>query len=72
MSLAGVNNATAFSTPARETQTFVRLDEDQLRLLESQLAGPIVTTATTELLAGYQLGIQTTLMKLRAGFVVGS
>lgn len=48
----------------------ITLSEEQYLALERQLAPPTVTTGTTELLAGYQLGVQEVLKKLRAGYVV--
>jgi hypothetical protein len=42
----------------------------QYEKLEKQLAPPAVTTNTTDLLAGYQLGVQDVLRKLRQGYVV--
>lgn len=49
----------------------IRLDPAQMRELEKQVPAPVVTTATTELLAGYQLGVQSVLKLLRDGYVVG-
>jgi len=49
----------------------IRLTPDQYLQLERQLVGPAVSTATTELLAGYQLGVQEVLKKLREGFTIG-
>jgi hypothetical protein len=49
----------------------VRLTQEQLAVLERKLAPPVVTTTTTELQAGYQLGIQTVLKELRDGFTIG-
>lgn len=49
----------------------MRLETSQYEALEKTLTGPTVTTATTELQAGYQLGVQDVLRKLRAGYVVG-
>ncbi|WP_429498852.1 hypothetical protein ACQUFY_05955 [Robbsia andropogonis] len=54
-----------------ETIEVVRLSADQYRELERKLTPPVVTTATTELLAGYQLGVQDVLKHLRDGFVTG-
>jgi len=52
-------------------QTFIRLDPTQYRELERRLPPPAVTNATTELMAGYQLGVQTVLKTLREGFTIG-
>lgn len=49
----------------------IRLSPDQYAQLEKAAVSPVVTTATTELLAGYQLGVQAILKMLRDGYVVG-
>ncbi|KAF1043435.1 MAG: hypothetical protein GAK35_02219 [Herbaspirillum frisingense] len=49
-------------------QVVVRLDEDVYRQLERTLVPPVVTNDTTGILAGYQLGVQDVLRKLRDGF----
>lgn len=55
-------------TPARE---LIRLDADMYAQLCRDLqAIPYVNHQTTELQAGYQLGIQAVLIRLREGFVV--
>jgi hypothetical protein len=46
----------------------VKLDADQLRALESQLSNPMVSSQTSDLEAGFKLGIQHTLKVLRDGF----
>jgi hypothetical protein len=46
------------------------LSAEQYAKLEKSLTPPTVTTQTTDLLAGYQLGVQEVLKKLRAGYVV--
>lgn len=51
-------------------ETVVRLAPDVYRALEKQLSPPIVTSQTTELLAGYQLGVQQVLKLLREGYAV--
>jgi len=51
--------------------TFVRLDADQYRQLERQLPPPSVTNSTSDLMAGYQLGVQAVLKALREGYTVG-
>jgi hypothetical protein len=48
----------------------VRLDIDTLAALEKELPPPVVTNATSELMAGYQLGVQAVLQKLRAGYAI--
>lgn len=52
-------------------QAIVRLDPLQYQALERQVPAPVVTTQTTELLAGYQLGVQTVLKLLREGYTFG-
>lgn len=49
------------------------LSFEQYAALEKQIPGATttVTSATTELQAGYQLGVQAVLATLRNGFVVG-
>lgn len=49
----------------------VRLDPGLYRALEKQLTSPVVTHQTTELQAGYQLGVQSVLKCLREGYVAG-
>lgn len=46
-----------------------RLTPEVYRELEKKLSTPLVTVQTTELLAGYLLGIQTVLKELRNGYV---
>lgn len=46
-----------------------RLTPEVYRELEKKLSTPLVTIQTTELLAGYLLGIQTVLKELRNGYV---
>jgi len=48
----------------------VRLSADQLAALEKQLVPPAVTNQSTPLMAGYQLGIQEVLKRLRSGFAI--
>jgi len=52
-------------------QDFIRLAPDQYRALERQLPPPSVTNATSDLMAGYQLGVQAVLKALREGDTVG-
>lgn len=53
-------------------QAVVRLSEDQLAALERKITPPLVTTATTELLAGFTLGQQSVIKMLRDGFTIGT
>ncbi len=46
------------------------LTQEQLGQLASQLPAPIVTAQTTELQAGFQLGVQHVLSILRKGFTI--
>jgi len=52
-------------------QLVVRLTPDQYRVLERSLPPPAVTNNTTDLMAGYQLGVQAVLKSLREGFTIG-
>lgn len=54
--------------PPQTITQVVRLEPSQLQQLERQLATPVVSDKTTELEAGYKLGIQQVLSKLRDGF----
>lgn len=54
---------------AHETQVITRLHQDVYKSLEKQL--PKISAPATELEAGYLLGIQLVLGKLREGFVIG-
>lgn len=49
----------------------LRLTQDQLAVLERKLVPPTVTNSTTELMAGFQLGVQAALKELRDGFTIG-
>jgi len=49
----------------------VRLTPEQYRQLEGQLVPPAVTNSTSDLMAGYQLGIQAVLKLLREGYTFG-
>lgn len=51
-------------------QVLVRLDPDAYTRLERELTPPVVTNQTTDLMAGYQLGVQEVLKKLRTGYVI--
>ncbi len=60
-----------FSSPDADTRTEIALlTAKQYEALEKQLTPPVVTNNTTDLLAGYQLGVQDVLKKLRSGFVI--
>jgi hypothetical protein len=50
----------------------VRLTPEMLAALEKELPPPVVTNSTSELMAGYQLGVQTVLQRLRNGYVIGT
>ncbi len=51
-------------------QVVTRLEPNVYAALEAKVPPPNVTTTTTELMAGYQLGVQTVLKLLRDGYVV--
>ncbi|MDO3559438.1 hypothetical protein ACPPTR_08885 [Ralstonia pseudosolanacearum] len=51
-------------------QVVTRLTPEVYAALEEKVPPPNVTTTTTELLAGYQLGVQVVLKLLREGYVV--
>lgn len=53
-----------------ETKTIVRLEQEVYAQLEAKLSRLIVTSTTTPLEAGFQLGIQAVLKELRSGYVV--
>jgi hypothetical protein len=55
--------------PLKE-QILIRLDPDAYARLERELTPPVVTNQTTDLMAGYQLGVQEVLKKLRSGYVI--
>lgn len=55
--------------PMKE-QVVTRLEPEVYAALEGKVPPPNVTTTTTELMAGYQLGVQTVLKLLRDGYVV--
>lgn len=52
------------------TVEVVRLQHDIYLKLEQELSKTFVTDATTPLWAGYALGVEAVLKKLRNGFVV--
>lgn len=49
---------------------YARLRMDLVDRLEAELGAAYVSPTTTELQAGYQLGIQAALKKLRSGYAV--
>jgi hypothetical protein len=51
-------------------QDVVRLTPEVYAKLEKQCINPVVTTQTTDLLAGFQLGVQHVLRLLREGYVI--
>lgn len=58
-------------TQPQSTKEVLRLDRDTYAALAAQFGAPIVTDKTTEIQAGYQLGVQAVLTALRQGFVIG-
>lgn len=58
-------------TKPNEVKTVARLDAEAYQALVKNFPPPTVTTATTDLQAGFQLGVQAVLEKLRHGFVIG-
>lgn len=59
------------ANPHVETQTITRLSADVYDQLERKHGGFRPTSTSTELEAGYALGVQAVLKDLRAGFVIG-
>lgn len=47
-----------------------RMRPDVLERLERECAPPYVSPATTDIMAGYMLGVQAVLQKLRNGYAV--
>lgn len=56
------------TTPTRE---ILRLDGDSYAALAAKFGPPLVTDKTSDLQAGFQLGVQAVLEALRQGFVIG-
>lgn len=52
------------------TIEYARLPQHVYESLEAKMAGPVVNQVTTDLQAGYMLGVQAVLKELRNGFVV--
>lgn len=55
--------------PTQAVVERTRLREDQYQSLEKRMVPPMVSTTTTDLQAGYALGVQAVLKELRDGFV---
>jgi predicted GNAT family N-acyltransferase len=58
------------SVPAPKIQSYARLNKEVYDHLERQVGKVIVNRETTELQAGYQLGVQVVLQLLRDGYVI--
>lgn len=54
-----------------DTTKRVRLAPDEYRQLARKFPDPVVTENTTAHQAGYLLGVQAVLQKLREGYVIG-
>jgi len=54
----------------KSEQTIVRLEPTVYKTLEAKMSKLIVTSATTPIEVGFQLGVQAVLKELRAGYVV--
>lgn len=54
--------------PPRPTREVVRLTPGMFRAFRDKLPKPFVTDNTTDLQAGFQLGIQFALQRLQEGF----
>lgn len=52
-----------------DTQEVIVLNAAQYKALEDKLVGPCVNNNTTDLQAGYMLGVQAVLKLLREGYV---
>lgn len=57
-------------TPTPNIEEVVVLTRAQYEKLENQLPAPVPSSNTTDIQAGYQLGIQHVLKLLRQGFVM--
>ena len=57
--------------PPPKVQTYARLTREVYEDLERKVGRVLVTRETTELQAGYQLGVQAVMQMLREGYVVG-
>lgn len=54
----------------KTTQSYARLNQEVYEALERQVGRVLVTRETTDLQAGYQLGVQAVLQLLRDGYVI--
>ena len=54
-----------------EERVIVRLDASVYEKLDRKMSQLVVNQTTTELQAGYQLGVQAVLRELRIGYVIG-
>lgn len=61
--------AKVVGAPATEAIIVAHLSPEQLKRLAASLPNPIVGANTSELEAGYKLGVQATLAKISEGFV---
>lgn len=59
------------TTPTLPTREVMRLDSTTYAALAAKFGEPIVTDKTSEIQAGFQLGVQAVLSALRQGFVIG-
>lgn len=57
--------------PKPQIQTYTRLTREVYEDLEKKVGRVMVNRETTDLQAGYQLGVQAVLQMLREGYVVG-
>lgn len=55
-------------TPEAQVITYARLRPDLIQQLERSFGEPYVSPSTTDLMAGYALGTQAVLKKLRDGY----
>ena len=62
--------ALALNQPNAETGMVYRFNADSLVALEKQFPGALVNAQTTDIQAGYLLGVQAVLSALRNGFTV--
>lgn len=56
--------------PKPKEQFFVRMAPHIYNQLERKLPAPVVSQQTTDLQAGFQLGVQYVLKQLRDGYVI--
>ena len=55
----------------QQPRTYARLTAEVYQDLERKVGQVVVTRETTDLQAGYQLGVQAVLKLLRDGYVIG-